>query len=116
VDHLSALALDERTTFLRDMSVLGEAVERACASNGLRRINYDILGNTDTFLHAHVFPRYSWEPADRVTMPVFLYPGDRWSDPHYHYTDQQHGALRVSIKDELVRITRDIVSGADKGS
>jgi diadenosine tetraphosphate (Ap4A) HIT family hydrolase len=58
VGQLSGLDLEHRTAFLRDMSLLGEAVELACSQKGLLRVNYEILGNTDTFLHAHVFPRY----------------------------------------------------------
>ncbi|MFI9452759.1 hypothetical protein [Amycolatopsis sp. NPDC052450] len=38
-------------------------------------MNVEILGNTDPFLHAHVWPRYDWEPADKVGQPVWLY---RW--------------------------------------
>ena len=34
------------------MSVLGDAILAACSP---LRVNYDILGNTDQFLHAHVF-------------------------------------------------------------
>jgi diadenosine tetraphosphate (Ap4A) HIT family hydrolase len=46
------------------MDRLGEAVEvaRAAADPAFRRINLEILGNTDAFLHAHVWPRYNWEP------------------------------------------------------
>jgi diadenosine tetraphosphate (Ap4A) HIT family hydrolase len=48
---------------------------------GFRRINLDILGNTDDFLHAHVWPRYDWEPPDRISAPVWLYPAEFWSTP-----------------------------------
>ena len=53
------------------MSLLGEAIMTAC--NGLdpslRRLNYEILGNTDRYLHAHVFPRYEWEDEELLTAP-----------------------------------------------
>lgn len=59
------------------MDRLGEAVERACghADPAFLRVNLEILGNTDGFLHAHVWPRYAWEPADLVRLPVWLHPG-----------------------------------------
>ncbi|HEY1704997.1 MAG TPA: hypothetical protein VGG75_35310 [Trebonia sp.] len=42
-----------------------------------RRVNLEILGNTDAFLHAHIWPRYEWEPADLAGKPIWLYPAER---------------------------------------
>lgn len=109
VEHLSDLDLERRLAFLRDMSLLGEAVELACAGDGLRRVNYEILGNTDAFLHAHVFPRYDWEPAERVTMPVFLYPKENWTAVEHQYDDSRHGNLRAAIKEDLERLAATAV-------
>lgn len=105
VDHLSDLTLSRRTSFLRDMSLLGEAIERASAGNGLRRVNYEILGNTDAYLHAHVFPRYEWEPPDRLVGPVFLYPRDQWTAPEHQYDDGRHGELRAAIAAHLAELS-----------
>jgi diadenosine tetraphosphate (Ap4A) HIT family hydrolase len=65
-DRLTDLPRERRLAFLADMDLLGEAVARVCARRdpGFRRINYEILGNLDAFLHAHVRPRYDWEPAE----------------------------------------------------
>lgn len=38
--QLSDLPLSRRVIFLRDMALLGEAIEQACAGDGLRRVNY----------------------------------------------------------------------------
>jgi diadenosine tetraphosphate (Ap4A) HIT family hydrolase len=65
VDHLTDLDWERRTEFLFDLSLLGEAVERACRSHGLRRVNYEVLGNSVPFLHGHVHARYDWEPPDK---------------------------------------------------
>lgn len=83
VQRLSDLPWPERMAFLRSMAVLAEAVETACreADAGFRRVNVEILGNADPYLHAHVWPRYGWEPPELVTRPVWLYPAERWSDP-----------------------------------
>src|SRR5215213_2038339 len=83
VGGLNDLGLEGRREFLASMAVLGEAVENACRTvdPAFRRLNYDILGNTDQFLHAHVWPRYEWKPADRVRKPVWLYPPEFWSLP-----------------------------------
>ena len=87
------------------MALLGEAVEKACraADPGFRRLNFEILGNTDEFLHAHVWPRYDWEPADRVKKPVWLYPPAFWSFPSPQLGPHQN-ELRAAISDELLRL------------
>lgn len=102
VGHLTVLDHPTRRAFLFEMSLIGEAVERACADEGLVRVNYEILGNTDAFLHAHIFPRYSWEETERLRKPPFLYPPDRWTDASYQYTDLAHGSLRERIRLALV--------------
>ena len=83
------------------MSLLGEAIERACRPDGLRRLNYEILGNTDAYLHAHVFPRYRWEPPDLASGPVWHYSRDHWTDAHYHFNEETHGGLRARIGDAV---------------
>lgn len=106
VAQLSDLPLHARGRFLLDMSLLGEAIERVCRPDGLHRLNYEILGNTDAYLHAHLFPRYGWEPPERRAGPVWLYPRDRWTDGRYSYNDEAHGALRARIGDALQMVLR----------
>jgi diadenosine tetraphosphate (Ap4A) HIT family hydrolase len=101
VSALEDLPLEARTQFLVDMALLGEAIERACRPDGLRRLNYEILGNTDAYLHAHLFPRYQWEPDDLVGGPVWLYPRDRWTEARFLYNDEAHGALRNRMGEVL---------------
>ncbi|MGW1605361.1 HIT family protein [Streptomyces eurythermus] len=105
VQRLSDLPKAKRLSFLSDMDQLGEAVERACRrlDPAFRRINLEILGNTDPFLHAHVWPRYEWEPADLVGKPVWLYPRERWSDPRFRL-GPRHGVLREAISGEPDRL------------
>ncbi|MFI8292284.1 HIT family protein [Streptomyces sp. NPDC085614] len=102
VQRLSDLPRARRLSFLSDMDRLGEAVERACRrlDPAFRRVNLEILGNTDPFLHAHVWPRYAWEPAGLVGRPVWLYPDDRWSDERYRL-GPAHEELRSEIGREL---------------
>ncbi|WP_225823453.1 diadenosine tetraphosphate hydrolase [Streptomyces naphthomycinicus] len=103
--RLSDLPRGKRLAFLSDMDRLGEAVERACRrlDSAFRRVNLEILGNTDPFLHAHVFPRFEWEPPELVGKPVWLYPPDRWSDERYRL-GPEHDTLRREIGGELDRL------------
>ena len=97
IDHLTDLDWERRREFLFDMSLLGEAVEQACRPHGLRRINYEVLGNGLHVLHGHVHPRYDWEPSDKITGPVWRYPKETRNDPAYAYSDEKHGQLRAQI-------------------
>jgi diadenosine tetraphosphate (Ap4A) HIT family hydrolase len=104
VQRLSDLSPTRRSEFLESMARLAEAVERACAGadGAFRRVNVEILGNTDPFLHAHVWPRYEWEPPDPVGRPVWLYPASHWVDPDTALS-ARHDALRAAIEAELNR-------------
>ncbi|UBF26700.1 hypothetical protein K9N68_01470 [Kovacikia minuta CCNUW1] len=70
VPDLNALNREQRATFLCDMAVLGDALLKI---TGAVRINYEILGNLEPALHAHVFPRYATEPEHLRTRPVWFY-------------------------------------------
>jgi diadenosine tetraphosphate (Ap4A) HIT family hydrolase len=102
VTRLSDLPHSRRLEFLSSMERLGEAVEQACGAldPAFRRVNLEILGNTDPFLHAHVWPRYEWEPDHLVGKPVWLYPPENWSDPAFRL-GPQHEELRKAITRRL---------------
>ncbi len=59
VAELHLLPADERLTFLREMSQVAEAVFRTCTP---RKLNYELLGNSEAHLHWHLFPRYADDP------------------------------------------------------
>lgn len=70
VSDLNALSLAERDVFLREVSILGDAL---LAVTDSYRINYEILGNSEAALHAHVFPRYLTEVEEFRTRPAWFY-------------------------------------------
>jgi diadenosine tetraphosphate (Ap4A) HIT family hydrolase len=84
VSSLNDMTGDARAIFLEDMAIVGDALLRCTDAY---RINYEILGNSDPALHAHIFPRYMSEPAERHRAPVWQY--DK--------------ALRMSVKFDLQR-------------
>lgn len=98
VRSLNDLDDDSRTRFLLDMSLLGDAVLHA---TGADRINYEMLGNLDPTLHAHVFPRSDAEPENLRTRPVWFYPGDVWNSPDNAWIPSRHAELRRRIADRL---------------
>jgi diadenosine tetraphosphate (Ap4A) HIT family hydrolase len=69
VADLNAAPLEERVPFLRDMSIIGDALLEV---TGAALINYEILGNTDHALHAHIVPRYANEPDEQRRKPIWM--------------------------------------------
>ena len=71
VPHLNALTGEARRQFLDDMARLGDAV---LAVTGAERINYEILGNVEPALHAHVIPALRHRSRRTLrTKPVWLH-------------------------------------------
>jgi len=70
VPSLNSLDAAQRVAFLLDMVRLGDALLK---STGCARVNYEILGNLEPALHAHVVPRYADEPETHRTKPVWTY-------------------------------------------
>lgn len=100
---LGELPRAERVQYLADADLLATAVERACRASdpGFRRINIEILGNTDAFVHTHIWPRYGWEPAGIVQKPVWMHEPSSWTDAGTAL-GPQHDELRATITRELL--------------
>lgn len=67
VSDLNALASKSRANFLADMAMLGDAILKV---TGCKRVNYEILGNLEPYLHAHLIPRYPNEPDELRKQPA----------------------------------------------
>jgi len=109
VDQLTDLPIEQQHAFLADMALLGRAVAAVCARRDqqFRRINLEIQGNSDHFLHAHVTPRYEWEPADLVGWPAALHRWEKRVNPEASALGPQHDALRADLVAEIDRLVED---------
>lgn len=118
VDQLTDLAPGRQLEFLEDMAVLGRAVAAVCKRRGpgFRRINLEIQGNTDTFLHAHVTPRYHWEPAEVIGWPAALHHWTGVVDAERHALGPHHDELRGELVAELQRQASSSASSFVAGS
>ncbi len=96
VPHLNALPVEARAQFLQDMTRLGDAV---LAVTGAVRINYEILGNQEPALHAHVIPRWDEEPMEMKTKPIWF---DNWEGAA-RFDIRLHGVTHAALVAELER-------------
>ena len=96
VPSLNDLAAEQRSQFLLDMTAIGDAL---LATTDAYRVNYEILGNSEPALHAHIFPRRMTEPDQYRFGPVFSYPkAERESRP---FDSVRESLLLRSIRDFL---------------
>jgi len=103
VAHLNDFTGKARMQFLDDMAALGDAV---LAVTGAVRINYEMLGNLEPALHAHVFPRYANEPEDLRTKAVWLYPQSAWEKAAFDL--KRDRPVMQAIKAKLIEAGRII--------
>lgn len=79
--ELYQLEPDFYTEFMREMVVVAEAVAKAF---GAEKMNYECLGNGDTHLHWHLFPRVNGdlgEHGNNGKGPVWWLPKEiMWSE------------------------------------
>lgn len=96
VGNLNALVGAARSQFLADMAALGDVLLQV---TGAARINYEILGNAEPALHAHLFPRYETEPEATRRAPVWLHDWER--APRFERAAQAEFIARVARELEI---------------
>lgn len=94
VVDLNAMDRERRAQYLMDMSAVGDAV---LSVTDAYRINYEILGNVEPALHAHVFPRYRNEDVELILRPVWFYDWD--NAPAFELS--RDASLMEEIRSEL---------------
>ena len=99
VSSLNCLSLKERQIFLLEMSLIGDAIQTVTQC---KRINYEILGNTEEALHAHIFPRYSTEPPEMQCRPVWFY--SREHRDNFEFNVGLHSGLMNELREEILKL------------
>ena len=94
VPSLNDLSIQARSQYLHDMALIGDAILKATNSY---RINYEILGNSEPELHAHIFPRYMTEEEERRRKPAWFYD---WANA-VRFSEQEHGHIVKAIRGQL---------------
>lgn len=100
VSELHLLRPRARSEFLREMTLVAEAVFRAFRP---AKLNYALLGNTEPHLHWHLIPRYRGEPEPEL--PV-------WENSEFvvsqrgapRFDDAELRALKLRLLRELRRV------------
>ena len=103
--HVTELyQLDEnfKIKYLEEMSIVAEAVQKATKC---KKINYELLGNSDSHVHWHLFPRYQndLEKYGRNGKgPVWWYPKEKMYDDSNRPNNAELNTLKENLLRELL--------------
>lgn len=92
--------------FLEEMSLVAEAVSKAFKAD---KINYELLGNGETHLHWHLFPRVAGDIENYGNAgkgPVWWYPMEKMYDDSNRPTKKELEELKEKLLIELDNIFR----------
>lgn len=87
--------------FLDEMSMVAKAVKKAFSAD---KINYELLGNGDTHLHWHLFPRKNGDIenyGNNGKGPVWWYPMDKMYSEENVPSDAELEKIKIKLLKEL---------------
>lgn len=102
--ELFQLDYGTKIKFLEEMSVVAEAVAKAFNAE---KMNYELLGNGDTHLHWHLFPRVSGDIenyGNKGKGPVWWYPMEKMYSADNRPSDIELKEMKEKLREELEKL------------
>ena len=99
--ELFELEQEVKTKFLEEMATVAEAVSRAF---GAEKMNVELLGNGDTHLHWHLFPRRDGDLegyGNQGRGPVWWYPMEKMYDEANCTSQEELEELKSRLTKEM---------------
>ena len=90
--------------FLEEMSIVAQAVSK---SFGAEKMNYELLGNGDTHLHWHLFPRVSGDLeqyGNHGKGPVWWYPMEKMYHADNCPSEKELQNMKTKLSAELEKV------------
>jgi diadenosine tetraphosphate (Ap4A) HIT family hydrolase len=90
--------------FLEEMSIVAEAAANAF---GAEKMNYELLGNGDSHLHWHLFPRVSGdlgEFGNNGKGPVWWYPREKMYSSENCPSEDALNEMKARLAEELDKL------------
>ncbi|MGN0708190.1 MAG: HIT family protein [Faecalibacterium sp.] len=90
--------------FLEEMSLVAEAAAKAFDA---QKMNCELLGNGDSHLHWHLFPRKSGDLegcGDHGKGPVWWYPREKMYSDENRPSEQEREELKAKLRQELEKL------------
>lgn len=106
-DHITELfhlEPSKKMKFLEEMAIVAEAVSKAFNPD---KMNYELLGNGDTHLHWHLFPRVDGDLGkygNNGKGPVWWYPRQKMYDDSNRPTNEELEIMKLRLLTELNKL------------
>lgn len=102
--ELFQLDYSTKMKFLEEMSLVAEAVAKAFNSE---KMNYELLGNGDSHLHWHLFPRKNGDIENygrNGKGPVWWYPMEKMYDEKNRPSESELQQMKDKLLEKLKKI------------
>lgn len=102
--ELFQLDYSKKMKFLEEMSVVAEAVSNAF---GADKMNYELLGNGNTHLHWHLFPRRVGDIenyGNKGKGPVWWYPMEKMYSDENRPSEEELEEMKSILLDEIDKL------------
>ena len=99
--ELFQLDYPTKIKFLEEMSIVAEAVSKAFEAE---KMNYELLGNGETHLHWHLFPRVNGDIenyGNNGKGPVWWYPMEKMYSDDNKPTTEELEEMKLKLISEL---------------
>lgn len=101
VTELHHLPHDFKMKYLEEMSIVAEAVYNVFKPE---KMNYELLGNGDTHVHWHLFPRVTGDTPQKG--PVWWLPREEMWDDSKRPKDAELKTMTDELKTEITGLLR----------
>lgn len=105
--ELFHLDMKTRQKYLNEMSLVAQAV---CSAFSAEKMNYELLGNGDTHLHWHLFPRKNGDLdgyGNQGRGPVWWYPREKMYDDQVRPTQAELAVMKEKLVCKLNRLLEE---------
>lgn len=99
VTELHLLEKEFRLKYLEEMSIVAEAVYHVFKP---QKLNYELLGNGDSHMHWHIFPRIDGDTPRKG--PVWWLPFNDMYNEKFRPTSEQLEIMTKELKEELHKL------------
>lgn len=102
--ELFQLDYSKKMRFLEEMSIVAEAVSKAFDAE---KMNYELLGNGDTHLHWHLFPRRNGDIdnyGNNGKGPVWWYPMEKMYSDCNKPSKAELEEMKTKLSEELKKL------------
>lgn len=108
--ELFHLDRETKLKFMEEMSIVAEAVSKAFNAE---KMNYELLGNGDTHLHWHLFPRRNGDLenyGNNGKGPVWWYPMEKMYSDDNRPSDAELEEMKLALFKELDKLLKQGVT------